>query len=149
MTFKWKRSTIGDYVSQYRYQRRLEIAAIVGVFATLLMAGTSFALDPSEAVFGQLTKDLGTPISPMIFAVWCYMSAAATLLLETSFVRRKKAESRRYLYILAAAPIPVYTVPVGWFYLRTGTAGLSAYIFLLVFYLLALTASAVYRDNID
>lgn len=149
MTFRWSRDSLIRRIPPYRYQRRLEIAALFGVFACLMLAGVSFAVDPSERVFDLLSDDLGTLVSPMFFAVWCFLNALLTPFLDTRHFRRKSPEARRYLYIIAALPIPVYTVPVGWLMIRTGAGGLSGYIFLTVFYLLVVTAMAVYRDYID
>lgn len=128
------------------YQLTIERIAIVSLSVILTIAAFVIAGAPPSTTFQRFQADFGDWLSPRLFSAVFLLGAVIAPLLLQGWARRLDVVYRRQLYMLCAGSLILYTLPIGWVALRTGTGGLGAIIYVILFVLFAVIALATYRE---
>ncbi len=121
----------------------LELAVVLYEVVILLLAAYVFATTPNTTIFDRFSHDLGIEITPRFFAVLSLLCAALSL----AVLRARSIDFKRYLYITAATPLILYTLPVGWNALVTRMSGLGIVIYIAFYTSYVLLALATWRTE--
>lgn len=121
----------------------LEGAVVAYQVIILLLAAFVFWQLPNTAIFDRFSHDLGVEITPRFFAALSF----ASVFLSVAVLRATTIGLKRYLYITAASPLVLYTLPVGWYALATHMSGLGVIVYLSFYVSYVLLALTTWRSS--
>lgn len=136
-----------EYLVTQKSQRRVERIAILHVVVFMLLAFAAFWNSPTTASMRTFSEDLGIEIHTRQLAILALIGAVLPPLLLTRWAKEKLSISwKQRFYMLSPMPILLYTIPLGWYAIRTGMSAIGAVVYIAIYFSFVVIACATYRE---
>lgn len=129
------------------YQRQAEWLSTLYMYFVMLTAAYAFTLSNNSAILDLFAEDWGINLTFGVFAALSFLGAIWSVILLLPAWQGVDPFWRRGFYTLAGAPILAYTIPVGYYILRTASNPIGGVIYLTVLFSFVVISIALYRPR--
>lgn len=127
-----------------REQKFLEILSSGYLFIFLFASTVVFMTTNETSGLIAFSKAINVAITNNFFAI---LSIAGMFICILPLVLRVSVIQKRSLYLLASYPLPIYTIPIGWYAARTRGSGIGILIYLLFEFSFFIISRSVWRTE--